>query len=214
MKFVILTVKHEAGFCLWDCLGYDYDVAASSVRTNVVAQFIRACNIEGIKPGVHYSVPDSHNEGHITFKGPVSPIYFSLIKRHTTELHKRYPGIFIHYFDVANRFSPAQKRELYQLIKKLNPNCIVSIGLIEKEGENFYIPKMGIRTLVNGWFWTADAQMLPVQKAYNQFCDTIESGANYVLNVAPDKTGQIPSKQIATLMRLKKEIDRFIQSGL
>jgi hypothetical protein len=42
-RYAVLTAKHMSGFCLWDCGGYDYDVAASGNKTDVVAAFVAAC---------------------------------------------------------------------------------------------------------------------------------------------------------------------------
>jgi alpha-L-fucosidase len=125
MDCAVLTVKHEAGFCLWDADNYDYDVAGSPAKTDVVAQFMAACKAEGIKAGIHYSIPDAHNEGRVMFKGPVSAEYFEFIKKQTKELHTKYPEIKVQVFDIASRLSKSQLLELRQTVKALNPSCAV-----------------------------------------------------------------------------------------
>ena len=42
-RYAVLTAKHMSGFCLWDAKDYDYDVAASPNKTDVVAEFVKAC---------------------------------------------------------------------------------------------------------------------------------------------------------------------------
>ena len=32
-RYAVLTAKHMSGFCLWDAKDYDYDVAASDLKT-------------------------------------------------------------------------------------------------------------------------------------------------------------------------------------
>jgi alpha-L-fucosidase len=128
MKYIILTAKHVAGFCLWDSEGYDYDVAGSPVKTDVIADFLKACKAEGIKPGLYYCVLDGHNEGGVKWQAAVDEKYFALIKRHLTELHTRYPGIFEQWIDIPMKLSPAQRTELYQLVKRLSPNCLVMMN--------------------------------------------------------------------------------------
>ena len=49
-KYAVLTAK-PCGFCLWDSEGYDYDIAASRNKTDVVAAFMAACKEYGLKPG-------------------------------------------------------------------------------------------------------------------------------------------------------------------
>ena len=61
-KYAVLTAKHMSGFCLWDSEGYDYDVAASGNKTDVVAAFMAACKEFGMRPGFYYCILDPHNE--------------------------------------------------------------------------------------------------------------------------------------------------------
>ena len=128
MKYAVLTAKHVAGHCLWDSRDYDYDVASSSETTDVVAEFMAACKAEGIKAGLYYCVLDNHNEGGVKWTDPVAPEYFKLIKKHLTELHTRYPGIFEQWIDIPRKLSAEQRRELYRLIKRLSPKCIVMMN--------------------------------------------------------------------------------------
>ena len=125
MKYMVLTAKHDSGHCLWDSEGYDYDVATSGNKTDVVAEFMKACKEEGIKPGIYYCVLDARNEGGANWGARVTGDYFKLIKRHLTELHARYPGIYEQWIDIPSKLSPQQRRELYELIKGLTPDCLV-----------------------------------------------------------------------------------------
>ena len=58
MKYVILTVKHHDGFCLWDSRYTEYDVASSGNPTDVVEQVAKACRKHGIGLGLYYSLWD------------------------------------------------------------------------------------------------------------------------------------------------------------
>jgi alpha-L-fucosidase len=124
-RYAILTAKHMSGFCLWDSRDYDYDVAASGNTTDVVAAFVDACHRFHIRPGFYYCILDPHNEGKFDWDAPISDSYYQLIKRQLTELHSRYPHTFYQLLDITWKLSQDQRWELYQLIKKLNPDCIV-----------------------------------------------------------------------------------------
>jgi len=89
-KYAVLTAKHMSGFCLWDSEGYDYDVAASKNKTDVVAAFMAACREYGLQPGLYYCILDPHNEGKFDWDSHVPDNYYQLIKHHLTELHTRY----------------------------------------------------------------------------------------------------------------------------
>lgn len=127
MKYAVLTAKHTAGFCLWP--SGDYDVTKSPVKTDVVAEFMKACREEGIKPGIYYCVLDGHNEGGIKWEAPVGPEYFALIKKHLTQLHTGYPGIYEQWIDIPAKLTPEQRRELYDLVKRLNPKCLILMNV-------------------------------------------------------------------------------------
>jgi alpha-L-fucosidase len=86
-KYAVLTAKYMSGFCLWDSKGYDYDVAASGNKTDVVAAFVDACHEYGLRPGFYYCILDPHNEGKFDWNSMVSDKYFDLIQQHITELH-------------------------------------------------------------------------------------------------------------------------------
>jgi alpha-L-fucosidase len=199
MTFAVLTAKHESGFCLWDSAGYDYDIAQSPVKTDLLADFIAACNAEGIAPGVHYSIPDGYNEGAVRIKGPVPPPYFSVIERHITELHTKYPGIRVQIFDDdGRRLTPAQYHELCQIIQQLNPQCVIL--------NHNYEPRHISATVIRGWMWRPGAQLNTAQQLFPRYNQSVTDGCSFVLNVAPDRTGTIPANQIAVLMDMKNLI--------
>lgn len=127
MKYAVLTAKHTAGFCLWP--SGDYDVTLSPVKTDVVAEFMKACKAEAVKPGIYYCILDGHNEGGVKWDAPVGPQYFALIKKHLTQLHTRYPGIYEQWIDVPAKLTPEQRREIYDLVKRLDPGCLVLMNV-------------------------------------------------------------------------------------
>ena len=58
MKYAVLTAKHHSGFCLWPSEVDDYSVKSGGDRTDVVAEFMKACKEEGVKPGLYHSILD------------------------------------------------------------------------------------------------------------------------------------------------------------
>ncbi|HTS69965.1 MAG TPA: alpha-L-fucosidase [Terriglobia bacterium] len=124
-KYAILTAKHMSGFCLWHSKGYDYDVAASGNKTDVVAAFVAACKEYGLRPGFYYCILDPHNEGKLDWSGIISDQYFRLVEKHITELHTQYPGTFYQLFDIPTKLTSEQRWALYRLVKKYSPDCLV-----------------------------------------------------------------------------------------
>ena len=124
-RYAVLTAKHMSGFCLWDSKDYDYDVASSVNKTDVVAAFMAACKEYGVLPGFYYCILDPHNEGKFDWDAPVPAEYYKLIKRQLTELHTRYRRPFYQLLDITWKVSQEQRWELYRLIKSMTPDCIV-----------------------------------------------------------------------------------------
>jgi alpha-L-fucosidase len=140
MKYAVLTAKHTLGHCLWDSNDYAYDVAAGTDKTDVIDVFMCTCRAEGIKPGLYYCVLDIYNEGGSTlkWKAAVKPDYFKQIKKHLTELHTKYPDIFEQWIDIPHKLSPTQRWELYRLVKKLNPDCLVIMNAAFRDGVKIF----------------------------------------------------------------------------
>lgn len=61
MKYAILTTKHISGHCLWPSRHTDYHVGTSQNKTDVVAEFMKACERRGVKPGFYYCSWDNHH---------------------------------------------------------------------------------------------------------------------------------------------------------
>ena len=127
MKYAVLTAKHTGGFCLWDSKvtwkgkEYDYDIASSGYKKDIVAQFMESCRKYEIKPALYYCLWDDHNE-------PVSTKdeYFQLTRDHITELVTNYKGLVELWIDIPSRLTSDQRNELYSIVKTHQPDCLVT----------------------------------------------------------------------------------------
>jgi alpha-L-fucosidase len=146
-KYAILVAKYMSGFCLWDAKGYDYTVAASGNKTDVVAAFVDACHEYGLRPGFYYCILDPHNEGKFDWNSMVPTKYFELIKRHVSELHTLYPNTFYQLFDITWKLTLEQRIELYRLVKQHSPDCIV----VQNQGFKQSRVNQGRSSEATGW---------------------------------------------------------------
>lgn len=166
-RYAVLTAKHMSGFCLWDSQGYDYDVAASSVKTDVVAAFMAACREYSILPGFYYCILDPHNEGKFDWDSQVPANYYKLIKQQITELHTRYRTPFYQLLDISWKITLEQRWELYRLIKSLSPDCIVVMN------QAFYQSRRNLGRICEPASWPTDVinteDTLPPQDGHNPF---------------------------------------------
>ncbi|WP_316817605.1 alpha-L-fucosidase [Pedobacter nyackensis] len=126
-KYVILITKHHEGFCLWDSKYTDYDVASSPVKTDVIAKVAEACKKYGLELGLYYSLWDRHEKSH-DLKDPQP--YVDFMKNQLTELLTNYGKICEIWFDGAwaKKDDDWKIPEVYAHIKKLQPNCLVTVN--------------------------------------------------------------------------------------
>lgn len=222
-QFVVLVVKHEDGFCLWDSDGYGNDVGEIPGKPDVLKAFIAACRKEGLLPGVHYSVGDAWNETGGMYKDrPVSAAYVEFtVKKHVRELHTRYPQIAFHLFDLAHRLSPSQRRELYDLVHGLNPTCIVQAGPYAKLTEGSwihlgpdagldaktYVPRLAIASVLGkDWGWSPGARCSSAESLYGMYAAARRRQAALLMNAGLDASGLIPTDQAAALEKVGNRI--------
>ncbi len=141
-RYVILVTKHHDGFCLWDSQYTNYDVAASPVKTDVVAAVARACKKYGLNFGVYYSLWDRHEP---SFLAPDPQKYIDYMKNQLTELFSNYGPICELWFDGGWTREPKDWGidQLYTLVKRLQPHCAIGVNhtIVYKEGiRNYAIP--------------------------------------------------------------------------
>jgi alpha-L-fucosidase len=74
-------------------------------------------------------------------------------------------------------------------------------------GKKYYVPMEVCDTVTDHWFWHLTDKPRPIRRLYCLYFETRRLGANLLLNVSPDITGQIPTDQVNALLELKKMID-------
>ena len=119
MKYAVLTSKHVAGHCLWDSKvqfrgnEFDYDVATSGNKTDVVAKFVTACKKYGLTPGLYWRLLDFRNNsvphGPQWNAGNLPSDFFQLAQDQLAELITNYPDIGYYWFDIPRAATPAKR---------------------------------------------------------------------------------------------------------
>lgn len=100
-NYMVLTVKHHDGFCLWPSKTTDYSVASSQWKGgegDVVREFVEACRKYDLKVGLYYSPYDIHEKSYET----CPEAYDEYFTRQMEELLSEYGKIDILWFDGAN----------------------------------------------------------------------------------------------------------------
>ena len=135
VKYATLTTKHHDGFCLWPSKYTDFDTDMTPSRRDLVGEFVKAYNDEGIDVYLYYSVLDwDHPDWRYDLKSKNDTIAFDRFKTYVQsqlhELLEKYPTTKGFWFDGTwdgswkknGIFSYALEKEL----KEKSPGLIVN----------------------------------------------------------------------------------------
>ncbi len=153
MQYMVVTSKHHDGFALFQSEYDSYNcVTGSPFGRDIIEEIATACQKHGMKLGLYYSQeldwhePDGggYNAGHTNcdcmswtndwdFPDNAGKDYARLfegkIKTQVREILTNYGDLALIWFDTPNDITDAQSMELYQMVKKYQPNCLINSRL-------------------------------------------------------------------------------------
>ena len=147
IRYAVLTARHTSGFCLWDSKVTAFDVTSSPYKKDVVRMFVQACRQHGIKPCLYYCLwgnkdwnPAGWNS--IIRSELTSATPKSIILTQLRELSENYGPIFEFWLDMQCwADTTLQPQELYEVLKRKNPNAIVHFNQQVQDGTTIkYFP--------------------------------------------------------------------------
>lgn len=239
MKYIVITAKHHEGFAMYHSKVDSYNIYdATPFKRDPIAELAKACKENDMKLGLYYSQELDWHEKHgggvsvvcdewkgtswsnnwdfpdpsekdfsICFKNKIIP--------QVTELLTNYGDIFLFWFDCPTDITREQSMELFNLVKKYQPDCLVNSRIGNKVGDysscaDNYIPDEfettpyeSPCTLNDTWGYKAfDQNWKPAEKIIKIKNHLNERGINYLLNVGPDYLGRIPEPCIQILRQV------------
>lgn len=219
MKYIVFTAKHHEGFAMWDSKCSDYNVVkATPYGKDIVRQLREACDKYGMKLGFYYSqAQDWHDpDGYMYLKDNSKKNYRAYLERicfpQLRELLTEYGEVALIWFDTPMGTTPEESREMVDLVKSIQPNCIISgrigngLGEYMTTGDNF-IPRLPYEgdwevpaTLNDTWgFNKYDHNWKSPEEIIHLLVKINSRGGNYLLNIGPKCTGEIPGESIEIL---------------
>jgi alpha-L-fucosidase len=137
-KYAVLTTKFNDGFCLWPSKMTDYTIANSGDKTDVVAEFMKACDNCRIIPGFYYNVNDAQNRFGSRLRsdrdikenrtGPpyyTTSLYHDYMAAHLTELLTTYGPIVEIWIDLPGELGRPARSHMYNLIAEITPETVI-----------------------------------------------------------------------------------------
>ena len=153
MKYIVLTAKHHEGFALFRSKADSFNVYDfSPFRRDIVGELSEACRKRGLKFGIYYSQVidwhEKHGGGYKTdSRGAAGPSWenswdfpdkseknFDLcfekkMLPQIRELMTNYGEIFTAWFDMPLDSTVEHSKRIYELVKELQPDCLVNSRL-------------------------------------------------------------------------------------
>ena len=230
MRSIVITTKHHDGFCMFRTATTPYNsVDATPSKRDYVKELSDACRRGGINFAIYYSLIDwnyphaypisSHNCDFIT------PQHHEFSKAQVTELLTNYGPISELWFDMGSN-RPEQSQELYELVHKLQPNCMVSGRL----GNGWYdFAVMADNKYPEGALqapWQSAASMFDETWSYRSWqkrgdkhekameklrslINVVSHGGNFLLNIGPRGDGSVVEFESEVL----KEIGAWLKEN-
>lgn len=231
MTYGCLTTKHHSGFCIWDTKTTDYSVMNSPVKRDVVKEYVEAFRAKGLKTMLYYSILDTHHE---IRPGKITRGHIAMIKAQLTELLSNYGEISALVIDGWDApwsrisYEDVPFEEIYQLVKSLQPNCVVmdlnaakypsealfygdikpyeqNAGqMISKQSNR--LPAMSCLPLNAAWFWEPSFPNDPIKDPEMLIKDNIvplnDAYCNFMLNVSPNRDGLLDPNTLSGLKQI------------
>ena len=241
MKYIVVTTKHHDGFALFKSEASNFNVVdATPFGRDIIKELAEACRKYDMKLGLYYSqaIDWAHPDGFcaretlnagMTWgnewdypdfdKKDYRRCFEEKIKPQVREILTKYGDICLVWFDTPFEYPSEYSEELYNLVKSIQPDCLVNSRLgngfcdyisaddneIPNENNNGLYETPCTLNLTWGFKpadqnWKSADEVLKIKNHLNS------QGINYLLNIGPDHLGRFPAKSIEILKEVGKRV--------
>jgi len=220
MRSIVITSKHHDGFCMFKTSTTRFNIVdATPFKRDVLKELSEACLKANMNLGFYFSLIDytlhpftSHNAN------PITADHHDYNLKQVTELLTNYGPISELWFDMGS-LTVAQSKEMYRLVHRLQPNCLVSGRLGNNAydfcvmGDNEYpdyridAPWQTPASIFNetwGYRSWQKRENLPgkVHEKLLSLIKVVSRGGNYLLNIGPKGDGSVVPYEAAVLTHI------------
>lgn len=229
MQYLVFTSKHHEGFAMYDSKVSDYNVVrAMPCGRDILKELQEPCEKYDMRLGLYYSqAQDWHDpNGLAAYRDNSQKDYqYYLdhkVKPQLREILTNYGKIALIWFDTPMESTKEQSRELFDLVKELQPDCIVSGRIGNSLGEYLttadnYLPRLPYdgaweipATLNQTWgYKKSDQNWKSPEEIIRLLLKIVSRGGNYLLNIGPDGNGRVPEGSL----RVLDEVGAYVQKN-
>jgi alpha-L-fucosidase len=243
MRYLVITAKHCDGFCLFRSKVNNYN-AFDAIGRDLVQELADACRRHDLKLGLYYNhtldCSEEHAPGSISASGVKleTPLcndwdfpdndrkdykifLHKKVMPQVRELLTQYGDILLMWFDFPHNITPEQCHDLYDLVKSIQPDCLVNsrIGNIVSDyydlGDNqiptipMDVPQECLVTLNDTWgYKVTDHNWKEPGQIIDMIARSSECGANLLVNVGPMSDGSLTPETDIILQAVSAWVSR------
>ena len=241
MKYLTITSKHHDGFCLWPSKYSDYTIQSSPYQKDILAALSKACEKQGIKFCVYFTILDWHDplypisnlpDGKMKESGDMKK-FVEKIKGQLTEIITNYHPYML-WFD-GNWEAPwtlAMGQEVYAHIKKSDPYVVVNNRLgkgthklmNDQTVGDYATPEQFVGeinmkdawesciTICEQWAWKPNDTMKSLKESLQTLAGTAGGNGNLLYNVGPMADGRMELRQVKLLQQMGDWLKKYGES--
>lgn len=150
-EYIVFTTKHHEGFAMFDSKVSDYNIVNTPFNRDILKELAIECKKQNIKLGIYYSQDldwyEKDGGGYNTINDDCAGsswsndwdyendnkdfnVYFNnKCMPQIKEIMTNYGDIAIAWFDIPFTLSKEQSQQIYDLVKKYQPNCLINSRL-------------------------------------------------------------------------------------
>ncbi|MRI01302.1 alpha-L-fucosidase [Kriegella sp. EG-1] len=234
MKYIVITSKHHDGFAMYNSKSNDFNIVkATTFARDPMKELAKACKDLGLGFGFYYShnqdwtFPGGNGGPNLNEKGKEVGFDYYFKKKclpQVKEIVTQYGDIAMVWFDTPGDMEKKYVEELVKLVRKYQPNAMISgraghgLGDYQSLGD-MNIPTKNIDGLWEtvdvtndswGYAWY-DQNWKSPKRILKSVISTVARGGTYMLNVGPAPDGSIPNQAKQSLKTAGDWIVRYPQ---
>jgi len=230
MKYIVITAKHHDGFAMFKSRASKFNIVdATPFKRDPLKELADACHKAGIPLGFYYSQFQDWREpgaGGNTWefadsKEPFSKYFENKCKPQVKELLTNYGTLGLIWFDTPGEMTREQSMELLALVRKYQPQCLVSSRVGNGVGDylDFGDGEIPTRKVDKAWealfthndswgYVDMDHNWKSTEEVVRMLSEINGKGGNFLLNVGPSNDGTLPQGSIGVFRNAGKWIGK------
>lgn len=218
-KYIVVTSKHHAGFCMFDSAYTDHDIVdATPFKRDPLKELADACARHGMLLGFYYSVWDlKHPDYAGDIGSPNYSRYHQYMLDQTEELLTKYGPAVTLWLDGewSNSWTVERAMDYRDHIRALRPDIMLvdrvgqrrvgdgdygsSENFVPYIGDNWTRPWESCQKFDGGWFWKGKDTSQSLDWAMRNLFDAVSRGGNFLMNMGPTPEGLLPPVSVKKL---------------